>query len=684
MKSVTCPYCQTKLTGEFHPGDMIECDSCKGKFQPPPDMLRAVSPVEATCPFCKTVFIVDSPSHFIQCPLCNGKFTIGLATQNSTALRPESVKWATILLASSILIGSILYAILFAIGRQTGSLQLLNTSVQRSLATLPWKLLTVMIAWKLFKGRNWARILFNFFIPIGMLFALMQALDRHFINLANRMSANHPSEVVFWFNFVIFSVLGIVALHCLNSAKSRNWFRLPKERKTYSDQPWWVFVLLLVVLCPIVLFSTAINLADINTSNTHTYTVQDQRAVAEKKEGPLSSSNTGTEREKDASHSDPEERRIENRSTSVQTQGRQQDKTSSEVGSTQGSYATTGSTSAQQTTKQRQVESSANGSSAYNAAASANSTKTESARSSNEPSSPGDRVVLTVRGVEVAFRYCPSTRSEKWKMISGETKKWTTRLGSPNSEAGRFPDEEEYRCELSDFWIMETEVTQGFWKSVMGKNPSTYKSGDNYPVESVSWNDCQDFLNELNDKAPIKGFMWRLPTEAQWEFACRAGTETALPNGKEIVILDKNNAPALDNIAWYGGNSSVEYHGVKGYDTSKWVGKQYPGGMAGPHPVASKKPNRWGLYDMIGNVNEWCSDRYGEKRDTYGYRSGEKRDTYGIRVDPSGPSSGDKRVYHGGGWAGSAKYCRSAWRGSYEPDKKYSDVGLRLVLVSIR
>jgi len=645
MKSVTCPYCQKELTGEFHPGDMIECDSCKGKFQPPPDMLRAVSPVEATCPFCKTVFIVDSPSHFIQCPLCNGKFTIGLATQNSTAFRPKSVKWATILLASSILIGSLLYAILFAMGLRTGSLQLLNTSVQRSLVALPCQLLTVMIAWKLFKGRNWARILFNYFIPIGMLFALMQAVDRHFINLTNPMSANHSSEVIFWFNLLILTIMGIVTLCYLNSTEARNWFRLPKNWKTYSDQPWWVFVLLLVVLCPIVLFLAANDLTDRNTSRTYTYSVQEQRNALEKMEGPLSSSNTGSEREKDAPHSNPVERIIENRSTSVRTQGRQQDKTSSEVGSTQGSYETTGSSSAQQTAKQRQVETSSNGSSAHNAAASANSTKKESARASNEPPLPGDRVELTVQGVKVAFRYCPATTSKEWTKILGYNSQ-SVWLGSPSSEGGHTSDEKHHSIRLTTgFWMAETEVTQGFWKQVMGRNPSQSQLGAQYPVENVSWNECQDFLRELNTKHPIKGFLWRLPTEAQWEFACRAGTDTALPNGKELSYDPPySSVPVLDDIAWHGLNSAQS------------------------HPVGKKQANNWGLYDMIGNVGEWCFDRKGE----YAFTD---------YTDPRGPLSGSERVYRGGSYNLGPYACRSASRQSAFPDDRAKDRGLRVVLI---
>ncbi len=652
MKSVTCPYCQTELTGDFHPDDMIECESCKGRFQPPLWMLKEISDSKETCPFCKTTFRAPSSStSLIQCPSCNGKFSKDAVSVNAIAPRPEGVRLATILLATSILVGSILFVILFAIGRTSGNWQLMNTAVSRSVATFPWKLFAVLFAWMLFKGRNWARGLFNIAIPLGILFALMQAIGRHAVNMADKLHANYPAEIVFWFNLFASALLGIGALCYINSTESRNWFHLPKERKTSPDYPWWILVLSIVVLCPVLLFAKAFYSPNIKTrvADSPYSSLERQRAAVEQLVGPLSSSSDGSAWEQYLSHPDAKGRKT---ATAVQSQGNQQRKTSSR-------------------TEQRQAVSTANTSSANSSATAGNSEQSAAARASNEPPSPGDRVVLTVRGVKVAFRYCPSTTSEVWKKFSGAKYDWID-IGSPDSETGRFSDETRASRKLSAFWIMETEVTQGFWKSIMGNNPSTSKSGDQYPVESVSWNDCQDFLQELNDNSPIKGFVWRLPTEAQWEFACRGGTETALPNGKEIAILDENNAPALDDIAWYGGNSSVDYRGVNGTDTSKWKGKQYPGGVAGTHPVANKKPNRLGIYDMIGNVGEWCSDRYGEERYIY------------MLEDPTGPSSGNQRIWRGGSWSSQANRCRSAFRGAVQPDKKYSSLGLRVVLVPVQ
>ena len=161
------------------------------------------------------------------------------------------------------------------------------------------------------------------------------------------------------------------------------------------------------------------------------------------------------------------------------------------------------------------------------------------------------------------------------------------------------------------FWLGETEVTQGLWKEIMGNNPSHFTSGDDYPVEQVSWDECQIFIERLNMRYPQIGHKWALPTEAQWEFACRAGIMTALPNGKDMRREGANSAPVLDDIAWYAGNSSQNFTGIKGIDTSSWTEKQYKGGFAGTHVVRTKNPNNWGFFDMIGNVCEWCDDRSG-------------------------------------------------------------------------
>jgi len=202
-------------------------------------------------------------------------------------------------------------------------------------------------------------------------------------------------------------------------------------------------------------------------------------------------------------------------------------------------------------------------------------------------------------------------------------------MGSPANEPNRDNDETQHRVRISrDFWMGQTEVTQRLWKAVMGSNPSHFSNcGDDCPVESVSWNDCQDFIRKLNGM--VSGGNFRLPTEAEWEYACRAGTTGPY-------------AGDLDAIGWYGKNSGGKTHGV-----------------------GQKKPNAWGLYDMHGNVWEWCQDWYGD------YPAGSV-------TDPSGPSAGSYRVLRGGGWDRSAGVCRSANRYGDVPGIRYFYYGFRL------
>ena len=207
-------------------------------------------------------------------------------------------------------------------------------------------------------------------------------------------------------------------------------------------------------------------------------------------------------------------------------------------------------------------------------------------------------------------------------------------MGSPTDEPGRDSDERQHRVTLSkDFYIQITEVTQRQWQAIMGHNPSHFKNcGNNCPVETVSWNDCQEFIRRLNQKE--KANKYRLSTEAEWEYACRAGSTTPFYYG-----IDQS---MLSNHAWYG-------------DVSR----------KGTRPVGQKKPNAWGLYDMHGNVWEWCQDWYGE------YPTG-------YVIDPKRPSSGSSRVLRGGGWSNNARYCRSANRGRDNPDNRNYFYGFRL------
>ena len=200
-------------------------------------------------------------------------------------------------------------------------------------------------------------------------------------------------------------------------------------------------------------------------------------------------------------------------------------------------------------------------------------------------------------------------------------------MGSPSDEPGRDNDETQHRVTLTQgFYMQTTEVTQGQWKAVMGNNPSQFKNcGDDCPVETVSWNDCQKFIQKLNGMQ--NKHRYRLPTEAEWEYACRAGSTGPY-------------AGDLNAMGWYRKNSEFRTHGV-----------------------AKKRPNAWGLYDMHGNVWEWAQDWKGD------YPSGPV-------TDPEGPSGGARRVGRGGGWSDNAGSCRSASRDGSRPGRQGQLPGL--------
>ncbi|MEM7390711.1 MAG: formylglycine-generating enzyme family protein [Verrucomicrobiota bacterium] len=238
-------------------------------------------------------------------------------------------------------------------------------------------------------------------------------------------------------------------------------------------------------------------------------------------------------------------------------------------------------------------------------------------------------------------------------------------MGSPEDEAGRFDRETQHEVELTEgFWLFDTPCTQGLWKAVMGENPCRFVSDDR-PVEQVSWEDCEAFISKINQERP--GLNLGLPTEAQWEYACRAGTAAATYAG-DLDIKGARNAPILDEIAWYAGNSGVEFDLDDGFYSSGWSGKQFPHTKAGTRKVAEKKPNLWGLHDMLGNVFEWCVDYHGE------YEAARQ-------VDPVGPEKGSFRVLRGGGWASYARLVRAAYRGGNVPDFRYNYLGFRCARV---
>ena len=245
-------------------------------------------------------------------------------------------------------------------------------------------------------------------------------------------------------------------------------------------------------------------------------------------------------------------------------------------------------------------------------------------------------------------------------------------MGSPEDEPGRLDWEgPQHHVTIGQgFWLGETPVSQGQYGAVTGDRPSRFShAGDLAPVEQVSWEDSQEFCKKLakkvrEAKAPLN---FRLPSEAEWEYACRAGTNTALYTGP-LTIEGENHGPELDDIAWYGGNSGVDYKG--GHDSSDWPEKQHDHNRAGTHPVGQMACNAWGLYDMLGNVYEWCDDVY-----HHSYK--------GAPDDGSAwLGEGRLRVSRGGGWANGARYCRCAFRNRWPPGGRRNGVGFRLVLAA--
>ena len=212
------------------------------------------------------------------------------------------------------------------------------------------------------------------------------------------------------------------------------------------------------------------------------------------------------------------------------------------------------------------------------------------------------------------------------------------------SEQGSDCDDDEspsHKVTLSDYCMGETEVTQALWKAVMGSAPSynggwtsEYGVGSDYPAYRVSWNDVQEFIRKLNQKT---GRDFRLPTEAEWEYAARGGSWS--------LGYKYSGGSTLGDVAWYDGNSGSK-----------------------THPVGTKAPNELGLYDMSGNVWEWCSDWIG----SYSSVS---------QTNPRGPSSGSIRVLRGGGWHFSSGCCRVSNRSTGSPVNRSYGIGFRLVLV---
>lgn len=236
--------------------------------------------------------------------------------------------------------------------------------------------------------------------------------------------------------------------------------------------------------------------------------------------------------------------------------------------------------------------------------------------------------------------------NNKTYILNTPPKSFTNKLGiefvlveggtfSMGSNDGESDEKPVHTVTVSDFYIGRYEVTQREWKSVMGNNPSSFK-GDDLPVESVSWNDVQEFIKKLNE---LTGENYRLPTEAEWEYAARGGT-----NWQDNYIYSGSNN--VGDAAWYSSNSS---------NTT--------------HTVGTKQPNQLGIYDMSGNVWEWCSDWYGNYNST-------------PQNNPAGATSGSYRVSRGGSWLSDASYCRVAYRNDDTPDFRSLYLGFRLACSS--
>jgi formylglycine-generating enzyme required for sulfatase activity len=206
-------------------------------------------------------------------------------------------------------------------------------------------------------------------------------------------------------------------------------------------------------------------------------------------------------------------------------------------------------------------------------------------------------------------------------------------MGSPPNEAGRGGDERQHEVTLTrGYWLAKYECTQEEWERVMGSNPSHFWGDGKQPVENVNWNEVQEWVAKMKERHPLpEGWEWSLPTEAQWEYACRAGTSGAY-------------AGELEEMGWYDRNSGSK-----------------------PHEVGQKRANTWGLHDMHGNVLEWCADWYGD------YPGGSV-------TDPEGATVGSDRVYRGGSWDSNGNYSRSASRFRLFPNYRNKNLGFRVAV----
>jgi len=265
----------------------------------------------------------------------------------------------------------------------------------------------------------------------------------------------------------------------------------------------------------------------------------------------------------------------------------------------------------------------------------------------------GVYVGFEIKGVEQILRWIPPG---------------TFMMGSPEEEPGRLPWEgPQHEVTITQgYWLGETPVTQALWKAVMGDSPRAFVHNQR-PIEHVDFQMVEDFIARTG--ALIPGLGLRLPSESEWEYACRAGTTDATYEGP-IKILGEHNAPALDEIAWYGGNSGQGFDLPAGIDTSDWKEMQYANPRAGTRLVKTRRRNPWGLYDMLGNVWEWCADGADGAPDSYSLEPAS---------DPVAPA-GERpnRVVRGGSWGAHAGGVRAAYRNASHRDLRDRSLGFRV------
>ncbi|HZZ92173.1 MAG TPA: formylglycine-generating enzyme family protein [Usitatibacter sp.] len=307
-------------------------------------------------------------------------------------------------------------------------------------------------------------------------------------------------------------------------------------------------------------------------------------------------------------------------------------------------------------------------------------------------------------GIPAAGAAAPQELSLAWIPAGSFT------MGTPKTEAAHRANESPpTRVTLTDgFWMGTHEVTNGQWKALMGdsvleqarkaqmddfpfamgagtmhlrdyfklsKDGDTMRlvgnTDDEVPIIWVSWEESREFCRRLNELARVQhklpeGYTYRLPTEAEWEYAARAGTTGATHAG-EMVIASDHTAAVLEGIAWYAGNAREGYEG-HAIDTTTWIKNKAEGaGRAGPRKVGTKAPNAWGLYDMLGNVAEWCLDWEGPLPG-------------GSVIDWKGPPAGKMRIRRGGGWSTFASHARAGYRNAHEPNFRWINLGFRVVL----